>query len=78
MILVTLEISIQILFFIRPLFLKFHKKQYVVNLKDGNRYFPRNWLKSSITLTPKGLRAIFCSFLRFGHAILVRVLMLNF
>ena len=28
-------------------------------------------------LTPKGLRPIFCSFLKFGQAILVRVLMLN-
>ena len=30
------------------------------------------------TLTPKILRPIFFSFLKFGHAILIRVLMLNF
>ena len=29
-------------------------------------------------LIPKGLKPIFCSFLKFEHALLVRVLMLNF
>ena len=29
-------------------------------------------------LTPKGLRPIFCLFLKFGQTILVRFLMLNF
>ena len=45
----------------------FHK---VLNLSSGFCYF--------MTLIPKLLWPVFCSFLKFGQPILVRVFMLNF